>query len=82
MLIFLLLVGPLYLFSEVNTTLNPITGIEMEVSLEILNDKGMITKMELFHTENALQIRELYANETGIIKSFNKDPQTRFMEPK
>lgn len=71
MIIFLLLVGPLYLFSEVNTTLNPIIGAEMEVSLEILNDEGMSTHMQLFHTENALQIRKLYRNETDIIKSFN-----------
>jgi hypothetical protein len=52
-LIFLLLVAPLYLFSDMGTSINPVIAASLSVSMEINNKDGMRSSLPLFETENA-----------------------------
>ena len=56
---FILLIAPLYAFSGLGNTLNPISSAEVETYLEIKNEDGMFSKLPLFRTANAMMIQEL-----------------------
>lgn len=49
-LIFGLLVGPLYIFSDLSTSLNPVMSADMQFKLKINNTLGLNSELTLFET--------------------------------
>lgn len=49
-LTFTLLLAPLYLFSDLGTSLNPIVGADLNFKMEISNKRGLNSELTLFET--------------------------------
>jgi len=78
-LIFALLVGPLYLFSDLGTSLNPVINADMDFKLRISNQDGLKSELTFFETNLVQSITTF--NETLIVGK-DRASSTPVMRPR
>lgn len=80
-IIVVLLIGPLYLFSDIGTTLNPVVDIDVSLKLIMQNNQGLKSELELFQTHNYLQMQSLNEKNVDEFELFQRNQKTFYLEP-
>jgi hypothetical protein len=80
-LILLLLVMPLFLFSDLGTSLNPIISADLAFNLKISNKDGMSSELNLFQTNLVEQIRTFHDSDFNYQTTFANDDKTKNYVP-
>jgi len=79
---FTLLLAPLYLFSDLGTSLNPIIGADLNFKMEISNRSGLNSELSLFSTNlvediNTFDLKKIYDNKLEVF--FTNDETKNFV---